>query len=301
MDSTGWPFCLDNKAKHRLGINLITYNIISNKDSIVKDVRMKKVIPEPIKLRRLSEIVESHIRNLILGGEIAIGEQLPTERDLCAQFGVSIVTAREALKGLEAMGLIEKRKGRTGGIFVSRTKIDSLKIPLYSFLQGRNCSTTHLTELRMIMEPAAVRIAAARITGRAIKELEKNIQSCESMIAGVGESLTEEEFFRIEQGNIEFHRLIAESTDNPVLTLTIDYVMDLLFNVKRRALIPDLDITIGTTKDHRNILAYLKKGDPDGAEKAMVLHLTRLEQHLEKGSKMIEQNLTGNSFALQAK
>jgi DNA-binding FadR family transcriptional regulator len=266
----------------------------------MKNVPTKKVILEPIKFRRLSEIVECHIRSLILSGEIALGERLPTEKELCVQFGVSIVTAREALRGLEAMGLIEKRKGRTGGIFVSQTKIDSLKIPLYSFLQGRNCSTAHLTELRMVMEPAAVRIAASHITRRAIKELEQNIQACESMIAGLCEPLTEEEFFRIEQGNIEFHRLLAEATENPVLALTIDYVMDLLFNVKRRALTPNIDITIGTTKDHREILAYLKKGDPEGAEKAMALHLTRLEQHLKKGNRQSAQNLKGNSFGLRA-
>ena len=192
-------FLLDRKRRHTLDIISFKYNIISNQDASVKKVPAKKVIPEPMKVRRLSEIVESHIRDLILDGEIALGEQLPTEKELCVQFGVSIVTAREALKGLEAMGLIEKRKGRSGGIFVSQTKIDSLKIPLYSFLQGRNCSTAHLTELRMIMEPAAVRIAAAYITGRAIKELEKNIQSCESMITSIGRSITEEEFFGVEQ------------------------------------------------------------------------------------------------------
>jgi GntR family transcriptional regulator, transcriptional repressor for pyruvate dehydrogenase complex len=255
----------------------------------LKNLPSKKVIPEPIKLKRLSEIVEAHIRNLILDGEIALGEQLPTEKELCVQFGVSIVTAREALRGLEALGLIEKRKGRTGGIFVSQTKIDSVKIPLYSFLQGRSCSTDHLTELRMIMEPGMARIAASHISHLAIRDLEKNIESCEAMIGKVGQALTEERFFEIEQRHIEFHRLIAEATGNPVLALTIDYVMDLLYKVKRRVLTPDIDITIGTTKDHRDILGHLRDGDAEGAEKAMILHLTRLEEHLGRGSKKMKK------------
>jgi GntR family transcriptional regulator, transcriptional repressor for pyruvate dehydrogenase complex len=273
---------------------------MSANNAPMKNISMKKVIPEPIKPRRLSEIVETHIRDFILDGKIALGEQLPTEKELSTQFGVSTVTAREALKGLEALGLIEKRKGRSGGIFVTQTKIDSVKVPLYSFLQGRNCSSAHLTELRMIMEPAAVRIAASHITQRAIKDLEENIEACEAEINKVGRSLSEGQFFSIEQGNIEFHRLIAEATNNPVLALTIDYVMDLLFNVKRRTLTPNIEVTIGTTKDHRSILAYLKKGDPEGAEKAMVLHLARLEQYLKKGSKKTERNLKCKSFVLQA-
>jgi GntR family transcriptional repressor for pyruvate dehydrogenase complex len=245
-------------------------------------IYMKKVISQPIQSKRLPEIIETHIRDLILNGEIIVGEKLPPEKDLSAQFGVSLATTREALKGLEAFGLIEKRKGRQGGIFVSQTKIDLLKIPLFSFLKTRSCSPAHLTEIRVIIEPAVARIATSHISHRAIKDLESNIKSCEAEIAEIDQSITEEEFFSIEKKNIEFHRLLAEATTNPVLVLTIDYVMDLLFNAKQRLLTPDIGLTIGTIKDHWNILSYIKKGDADGAEKEMVLHLTRIEQYLRK-------------------
>ena len=169
-------------------------------------------------------------------------------------------------------------------MIIIKYKIDSVKIPLYSFLQANTCSYAHLTELRMVMEPGMVRIAASRITKPGIKDLEKNIEFCSSKIRTAGKSLTEETFFEIEQKNVEFHRLIAEATNNPVLSLTADYVMDFLFKFKLRMLIPDVNFSLRAVADHRKILAYLKKGDPDGAEKSMVLHLEKLELYVDKKS-----------------
>ena len=55
---------------------------------------------EPINFKKLSQVVEGHIRDLILKGEIEPGERLPSEGEIGRQFGVSLVTVREALKGL---------------------------------------------------------------------------------------------------------------------------------------------------------------------------------------------------------
>ena len=129
-----------------------------------------------------------------------------------------------------------------------------------------------------------VRIAASRITKAAIKDMGKNIEFCSSKIRTAGKSLPEATFFEIEQKNVEFHRLIAEATNNPVLSLTVDYVMDFLFKFKLRMLIPDINFSLRTVDDHRKILAHLKKGDPDGAEKSMVLHLEKLKLYMDKKS-----------------
>lgn len=64
-------------------------------------------------------MIIDQIRQLIHGRHLATGARLPSERDLCAQFGVSRVTAREALRVLEANGLVESRVGARGGAFVT--------------------------------------------------------------------------------------------------------------------------------------------------------------------------------------
>jgi DNA-binding FadR family transcriptional regulator len=234
---------------------------------------MKTVIPEPIKIKRLSEIIETHIRSLIVDGDITVGERLPTEKEIARQFGVSIVTMREALKGLEASGLIEKKKGKGGGVFATSPKSDIVKKSIYSFLISKKFSSQHLTELRLIIEPVAARIAAERITSWEIKGLERNVRYSETKF---NEISSEER----KQKNIEFHRLVAEATKNPVLSLTTDFVMDFLFEYKIRPLPTSVTFIKNTVREHQNVLERLKAHDPKGAEDSMTFHLKSVESFL---------------------
>jgi len=243
---------------------------------------MEKLIHRPLKIRRLSEFIEDYIKNLILNGEIKPGEKLPSEKELSKQFGVSVVTIREALRGLETFGYIEKKKGKGGGIFAGEIKTESIKIALHDFLSSKQFTAKHLTELRMIIEPAAIKIAASKISPQEIKDLEKNVAYCERKIEKAGLSISEKEFFDIEERNVEFHRLIAETTHNPVLTLTVDYVMDFLLSFKKKILSPDINFSRETVKDHRNILSKLRNSDADGGEEEMILHLRKVEEYLVK-------------------
>lgn len=243
---------------------------------------MPKITFQRLRIRRLSETIEDCIKDLILRGEIKPGDKLPSEKELSRQFGVSIVTVREALRGLEVFGFIEKKKGKNGGIFMREAGSDSVKIPLYSFLSLRQFSARHLTELREIIEPAAVRIAAPQISSYEIGKLERNVRYCEKKIEKVGDVFSERDSFDIEERNVEFHRLIAEATHNPVLALTVDYVMDFLFSFKKAILTPDIIFSTEIVKDHRNILARLREGDGEGGEREMLSHLRRVEKYLAK-------------------
>ncbi len=73
----------------------------------------------PVNQGRMSEVIIEQIRLLIRQGQLKPGDRLPAERDLCERFQVSRVTVREALRVLEAAGLIEIRVGARGGTFVT--------------------------------------------------------------------------------------------------------------------------------------------------------------------------------------
>jgi GntR family transcriptional repressor for pyruvate dehydrogenase complex len=241
---------------------------------------MKDITFGRIKNRRLSEFIESSIRDLILNGEIGPGDKLPPERDISQQFGVSVVTVREALRGLEAFGMIEKKKGKGGGIFVSEVTSDSVKNALQTFLLSRKFSVNHLSQVRMIIEPPAVKIAALEMDSDGLTEMEKNIRYCERSIEKAGSSFSDKDFFDIEERNVEFHRLIGESSRNPILALTIDYVMDFLFSMKKTLLDADRAFSVEVVDDHRQILSCLKERDPVKAEQAMTRHLHGVDNYL---------------------
>jgi DNA-binding transcriptional regulator YhcF (GntR family) len=70
------------------------------------------------RVRSFDDVVEQ-VRAAIIDGSILAGERLPSERELAEQFGVSRATLREALRALEALGLIEIRVGANGGAFAT--------------------------------------------------------------------------------------------------------------------------------------------------------------------------------------
>lgn len=108
-----------------------------------------------------ADVVARRITEAIRLGLVAEGEQLPSEADLAAQFGVSTVTLREALASLREQGYVTTRRGRNGGSFVRRPSgqpIDRLEAAL------ANLSGTELRDLGD--EAAAVSAACARLAAR---------------------------------------------------------------------------------------------------------------------------------------
>jgi GntR family transcriptional repressor for pyruvate dehydrogenase complex len=239
---------------------------------------MARVNFSPIAIRRLSEIVEHRIKDSILKGEIEPGQKLPTERELAKQFGVSVVTAREALRALEIVGYIQRRKGKGGGIFVKELQSDPVKVALYEFLRSRKFTLRDICELRRIIEPSAARLAASQMTSQVAAVLEKNIKYCERKINKTEQTFSEKEFLDIREKNVEFHRLIAEATHNPVLALTIDYAVDFLFEFTK-SLTPNIQYSIQQTNEHRRIFTRLRHGDAEAAEKEMLAHLEKAETY----------------------
>src|ERR1700758_2272416 len=72
----------------------------------------------PVQTRRAFEAVADQIRDQLTSGALQPGDRLPPERELAEQFSLSRNTVREALRSLEMAGVLEFRKGATGGAFV---------------------------------------------------------------------------------------------------------------------------------------------------------------------------------------
>jgi GntR family transcriptional regulator len=104
--------------------------------------------------RAIRDTVEQRVKELIADGQLGEDGRLPTERDLAEQFGVSRTTVRQVLDRLEHEGSVYRRRGRTGGTFVSRPRVDIdfgylAGIPAYLRAQGFRPGA-HVVSARMV-------------------------------------------------------------------------------------------------------------------------------------------------------
>jgi GntR family transcriptional regulator, transcriptional repressor for pyruvate dehydrogenase complex len=230
---------------------------------------------EPLKIKKLSSMVEDSIKALIIKAQLKTGDKLPTEKEFSTKFGVSLITVREALRGLEALGVIEKKRGKDGGIFI-RSNNDSIRDAMLSFFTSQQLSIKDINEVRKLLQPFCARLAASRINEDLMEALEQNIKYCENKLNQSKDKFTEKDYHEIEKRNGEFHRLIGAATCNPILALTVDYVEDFVVSYKR---VPDIRESSEKISRHRQILESLKTGNPDKAEKAMMDHITSMGEY----------------------
>jgi GntR family transcriptional regulator, transcriptional repressor for pyruvate dehydrogenase complex len=214
---------------------------------------------------------------MIINGTIKPGDKLPTEKELSYQFDVSIVTIREALRGLEVSGMIEKKRGKGGGIYVTEIDNESVMKALHDFLRRQEFSAHHLAQVRLAIEPMIVKIVAAQITPEELQILEDNLAFCEHQLEKETSEIRLKDYRAIGQKNLDFHKLIAQATLNPILVLTIDYVLDFIPDFKKSMFTPDIKFCLKVVNDHRSIFNALKSGNSEEAEAKMLSHLKYLE------------------------
>jgi len=241
---------------------------------------MKPILFQSFKYRRVTEMIEDSIKNLILTGVLKPGDKLPTEKELSKQFGVSIVTVREALRGLELYGIIKKKRGKVGGVFVSEFDKDIVKNALTVAFSSMQLSAQDIHEVGRPLQLCCARLAASRIKEEELEQIKKNISDCEKRIEKKSNNFNEKDFFFIEGKNGDFHRLISVATYNPFLILTVDYVEDYVQSYKKGILIPDINYIIQQVRDHAAILHHIINRDEDAAEKAMLSHIEWVSSYL---------------------
>src|ERR1700756_1823155 len=121
-----------------------------------------KALYRLVRTSRLYEQIVQQIEESIVKGDLKPGDQLPAERDLAQRFGVSRTAVREAVKALREKGLVEAYPGR--GTFITDGTPQALRQSLDLMVKiGQPEGSTHLAEVRAILEPEIAALAAARI------------------------------------------------------------------------------------------------------------------------------------------
>jgi GntR family transcriptional repressor for pyruvate dehydrogenase complex len=229
------------------------------------------------KIARTSTITQkiiTQIRTAILAGKLKPGDILPHEKELTEQFGVSKQTLRESLRALEHMGLIDVRKGIGGGAHIVEVDIEVTKQSLANFLYFKDLTIENLSELRKLIEPHAAGKAAEHISKDDLEELR---ELNETARGNLNNDLLEE----MSHDEINFHRVIAQNTGNPILILILDFVENLLEDFKK-VLKPDLAFSKSVLDAHDKIYQAICDKDPKKASTEMYQHVYDVELHLAK-------------------
>jgi GntR family transcriptional regulator, transcriptional repressor for pyruvate dehydrogenase complex len=234
---------------------------------MLKDTPAIAVGFSPIAPQRAFEDIAAQIRELVASGKLKPGDRLPAERDLSAKFNVSRNTLREALRALELSGMIELRKGASGGAFVLPGNSGVVVNGLRDLYHLGAITPEHLTEARIWLSEVVVRVACERMTDEDIDALEENVnEAARAQKAG-----DFEERARLHR---QFHTLLAASTRNPIIEITMEAVSEVMRKFIERIGPSDNPYTIPS---RRRLIKHLRARDSVAAVAEMTKFLERLQ------------------------
>src|SRR5262245_14426040 len=128
---------------------------------------------EPIRATRTFEAAIEHLTEAIERAGLRAGDRLPNEGALAEQLGISKPTLRQALRVLELSGLVEVRRGKSGGVFVVTDLVPAVAI--FSAVKLEEDSAVDVLRARRVLERAVVLEAMQTATAADISELQRTI------------------------------------------------------------------------------------------------------------------------------
>jgi GntR family transcriptional repressor for pyruvate dehydrogenase complex len=234
---------------------------------------------EPARLRearrraKISQIVAAEIVRYVVEQRLEEGDRLPNEADMLQEFGVGRGSLREALRLLEAYGLISIRQGQNGGPVLATLRPQDLSRTLSFYFHLTGATYAELTEARMIIEPVMARLAAERQHPGDMQQL-REITEREQQAP-----LADPEYLVCAD---EFHYAVSGMSGNRVLDL-LGRSLRTMFQerVGYGSVLPDEDRR-RNRRVHKQISEAILAGNGARAERLMARHLQELADALSE-------------------
>jgi GntR family transcriptional regulator, transcriptional repressor for pyruvate dehydrogenase complex len=220
----------------------------------------------PVSVGRISQVIIEQVRLLIRQGKLKPGDRLPSERALCGRFGVSRVTVREALRVLEATGLIEIRVGARGGAMVAEPSSDSVGEGIADLLTLSALSPSEITETRMVIEVSLIPLVVERATADDLAAL---TDICTAQEAAIAEKRHSTEL------SAEFHTRLAGCTHNAAVAMLVQSFHGPLLASLDAAAATAPEMGRRGVEEHRHLIEAIEAKDTDAATEIMRAHLAR--------------------------
>lgn len=209
----------------------------------------------------------------ICSGRIKPGKFLPSEPELCERFGFSRIVIREAIKSLAAKGLIEVRR-RVGTLVLEPMRWNLFDPDVIMWradsIEVDPTMSRDLAELRRVVEPAAVRLAALRASDDARKALRAAYMAMERAIAGKGNYV---------KADLEFHSIILSACGNQYLR-QMQEAMSAILQASFRIISEKPGGPAFSLPMHEAVCVAIERGDADAAERAALVLIEQAESDL---------------------
>ncbi len=212
----------------------------------------KSYLNESLGGKSIVDRIVDNITNAIINGELKPGDKIPTETELCESMGVGRNSIREAIKILEAYGVVHIR--RAEGTFVNQQYDSKMLYPLLYGIILQKDSADQIIELRKVIDIGVLQVAVNKLTKEKLSQIENSLIELERAITSPNADVS-----KIYDADVMFHAEIVGVTENIMLKSICLYVDKITKQSRILAIdqILKLKATDQLLELHRNIIKLL--------------------------------------------
>lgn len=217
---------------------------------------------------RASDEIAAQLRKAVFDGVLRPGDPLGSEGDLALRFGVSRLSVREAMRNLEAGGVIEMRLGPKGGPYVAHGDPQRSAEALAVQLRLVGVRMEEVLDALAGLEQMAGRLAASNATSVDLERLEA--------LLAPGRARGRVPLARVAQAGRQFHEVVAEASHNPVVIATLIAVREA--GDRQQPSMPEAEQFF---QYHEAIFDAIRDRDAERAADLAFKHALERREHLE--------------------
>jgi GntR family transcriptional repressor for pyruvate dehydrogenase complex len=215
----------------------------------------------------LSSHIVAEVREALFAKRFRPGDFLGTEKDLAAHYGVSRIVARDALRTLEALGIVEIRMGKGGGARIARGNPRLFAEALAVQLDLTGVSAAEIMDAQRAIETLAAELAAEHATAADIAGLRALLGDARAQLHDL------DAFTRLSR---DFHLAVAEASHNRVLVVQLISLEHVSWPRRNRTATRDLATHILDV--HTRLADLIERGDAAGARALMDDHVKMIRE-----------------------
>jgi DNA-binding FadR family transcriptional regulator len=195
----------------------------------------------------------------IITGALAPGDRLPSERNLATEYGASRTMVREALRTIEAQGLVQVRPGM--GTFVTSSDVTSVPSHVETVFSRARATSRHVAVARIMLDVEAARLAAENATADDLASIEAALLPFESAATAMARA----------DWDVAFHERVTSASHNPVLELMFASIRTYIHHLTLHSALTSA-VRKKSKPLHRELYEAIAAGDAPRAQQIAAEH-----------------------------